>query len=124
MGKSITATSSCRNWGSNLEVTVNSVSIEIPLLTIYFTKKKKTKQTTHRNVCLKIFLCIFLIAKHRKRSEYPSMVELLMELWYTQTVDKHDAIKGEGRYNHRTMSMKGEWGERKRNKYQKEPTVA
>ena len=52
------------------------------------------------------------------------MVELLMKLWYTQTVDKHDATKGEGRYNHRTMSMKQEWSERKRNKCQKEPIVA
>lgn len=104
MGMSIAATSSCRNRGSNLEVTVNSVSIKIPLLTIYFTKNKKK----HRNVHLKIFLCIFLIAKHRKPSEYPSMVELLMKLWYTQTVDKHDAIEGEGRYSHRTMSMEQE----------------
>ena len=84
-------------------MTVNSVSIEIPLLTIYFAKKK-----IHRNVCLKIFLCIFIIAKHREPSEYPSMVELLMKLRYTQTVDKHDAIKGEGRYNPRTVSMKEE----------------
>ena len=102
MGMSVVATSTCKNWGSNLEVTVNSVSIEIPLLTIYFAKK------IHRNVCLKIFLCIFIIAKHREPSEYPSMVELLMKLWYTQTVDKHDAIKGEGRYNPRTVSMKEE----------------
>ena len=62
-----------------------------------------------RWVALKVFLVPGANwQKHRKPSEYPSMVELLMKLWYTQTVDKHDAIEGEGRYSHRTMSMEQE----------------